>query len=113
LDVNKLAQKEVNFKSRLLEWGQRFKSKVVFDLIEETIDSENNTLFQTQIIVNGVLAGYGVGYSKKESQQNAAKIALKKVKTEKELFLKAKWENAETEQEEKEDITEQQFLSPI
>ncbi len=41
LDINKLAQKEVNFKSRLLEWSQRYKVSIVFDLIEETIEKDN------------------------------------------------------------------------
>ncbi len=88
LDINKLAHKEVNFKSRLIEWSQKYKTNIVFDLIEETTDSENNPVFQTQVIINGVSAGYGVGFSKKESQQNAAKIALKKIKTDRSVFLK-------------------------
>lgn len=99
LDINKLAHKEVNFKSRLIEWSQKNKINIVFDLIEETIDNENNPVFQTQIIINGVSAGYGVGYSKKESQQNAAKIALKKVRSDKNIFLKAKQQNTESEQD--------------
>ena len=104
LNVNKLAQKEVNFKSRLLEWGQRYKINIVFDLIEETFDKENNPVFQTQIFVNGISAGYGVGFTKKESQQNAAKKALKKVKADRNAFLKKAEENKdpkpdETEQE--------------
>lgn len=98
LNVNKLAQKEVNFKSRLLEWSQRHKVNIVFDLIEETTDSENNPVFQTQIIVNGISAGYGIGFSKKESQQNAAKIALKKVKADRDAFLKKAEENKDLEE---------------
>jgi len=102
LNINKLAQKEVNFKSRLLEWSQKYKTNIVFDLIEETTDSENNPIFQTQIIINGISAGYGTGFSKKESQQNAAKKALKKVKSDREAFLKKadkSEELYETEQE--------------
>jgi len=87
LNVNKLAHKEVNFKSRLIEWSQRYRASIIFDLIEEKMDNENNPVFQTQIIINGVSAGYGVGFSKKESQQNAAKIALKKIKTNKKKFI--------------------------
>ena len=92
LDVNKLAHKEVNFKSRLIEWSQKYKINIIFDLIEETTDSENNPVFQTQIIINGISAGYGVGFSKKESQQNAAKIALKKIKADRNVFLKKETE---------------------
>ena len=85
-----MARKEVNFKSRLIEWSQRFKSQLVFDLIEESFDKEHNPVFRTQVLINGISAGYGIGYTKKESQQNAAQIALKKVKRKKQVFLKGK-----------------------
>ena len=90
LDINQLAHKEVNFKSRLIEWSQRFKLPLTFELIEETYDKEHNPVFRTQILINGIFAAHGVGYSKKESHQNAAQIALKKVKKKKHLFLKGK-----------------------
>ena len=109
LDVNRLAQKEVNFKSRLIEWSQKYKTNIVFDLIEETTDSENNPVFQTQIIINGVSAGYGVGFSKKESQQNAAKIALKKIKGNRDIFLKKEDQNKDTGAEQDTDEIEQEI----
>jgi len=93
LDINQLARKEVNFKSRLIEWSQRYKLPLEFDLVEETFDDEHNPVFRTQLFINGVSAGYGIGYSKKESQQNAAQIALKKVKRKKHVFLKGKQQN--------------------
>jgi ribonuclease-3 len=102
LDITKLAYKEVNFKSRLLEWSQKNKVNLVFDLIEETVDSENNPVFQTKIIINGISAGYGIGYSKKESQQNAAKIALQKIKSEKALYLKTENNNIGKEEQDSE-----------
>ena len=90
LDINKLARKEVNFKSRLIEWCQHFKSELVFDLIEATFDKEHNPIFRTNVLINGVSAGQGIGYTKKESQQNAAQLALKKVKKKKHVFLVGK-----------------------
>ena len=80
LDLEKLARKEVNFKSKLIEWSQKNKMIVSFELIEQFYDSENNPVFQTEIKVEGLSAGTGVGYSKKESQQHAAQMALKKLK---------------------------------
>ena len=41
---------------------------------------ERCKLFMEQRIINGLPAGTGTGYSKKESQQNAAQMAIKKVK---------------------------------
>ncbi|MCQ2219483.1 MAG: ribonuclease III [Paludibacteraceae bacterium] len=87
INLNKLAIKEVNFKSKLIEWSQHYKARVLFDLIEESTDADNNPIFQTQILINGQPAGSGVGYSKKESQQNAAKKALKNINANKRLYL--------------------------
>ncbi|EJX02900.1 ribonuclease III, partial [gut metagenome] len=49
-------------------------------LIEQFLDQDNNPIFHTEIRVEGLSAGTGTGYSKKESQQNAAQMALKKIK---------------------------------
>ncbi|GAB6011622.1 ribonuclease III [Viscerimonas tarda] len=80
LNMNSVAHKEVNFKSRLIEWGQKNKIEISFDLIETFIDKENNPVFQTAVVICGETAGTGTGYSKKESQQMAAKIAYKRLK---------------------------------
>jgi ribonuclease-3 len=86
INLDALAKKEVNFKSKLLEWSQKFKVDLVFSLLESFMDNENNPVFQSQALLNGLLAGVGAGYSKKESQQQASRVALKKIKTDK-LFV--------------------------
>ena len=80
IDLDKLSRKEVNFKSKLIEWSQKNKMEVSFELIEQSLDKENNPVFQTEVRIEGILGGSGTGYSKKESQQNAAQMALKKIK---------------------------------
>jgi len=81
IDLDKLSRKEVNFKSKLIEWSQKNKVEVSFELIEQFLDKESNPVFQTEVLVERVSAGTGAGYSKKESQQNAAQMALKKIKS--------------------------------
>lgn len=81
IDLDKLSRKEVNFKSKLIEWSQKNKVKVSFELIEQFLDEENSPVFQTEVLVENIPAGTGTGYSKKESQQNAAKMTLHKIKT--------------------------------
>ena len=81
IDLDKLSRKEVNFKSKLIEWSQKSKMEVSFELIEQFLDQDSNPVFQTEIMIEGLSAGTGTGYSKKESQQNAAQMALKKIKT--------------------------------
>ncbi|MDR3286976.1 MAG: ribonuclease III, partial [Prevotellaceae bacterium] len=36
VDINKLTEEEVDYKSKILEWGQKNKSKLVFECCEET-----------------------------------------------------------------------------
>jgi ribonuclease-3 len=79
IDLGGVSRKEVNFKSRLIEWSQKNKIEVSFELIEQSCDKNYNPVFQTEVNIEGVPAGVGTGYSKKESQQNAAEIALSKI----------------------------------
>lgn len=81
IDLDKMSRKEVNFKSKLIEWSQKNKMKVSFELIEQFLDADYNPMFHTEVHVEGISAGTGTGYSKKESQQNAAQMALKKIKS--------------------------------
>lgn len=80
IDVEKMSRKEVNFKSKLIEWSQKNKMEVSFELIEQFLDKDYNPMFHTEVRIEGLSAGTGTGYSKKESQQNAAQMALKKIK---------------------------------
>ena len=80
IDLDILSRKEVNFKSKLIEWSQKNKMEVSFELIEQFLDRDSNPVFQTEVRIEGFPAGTGTGYSKKESQQNAAQMAIKKVK---------------------------------
>lgn len=85
IDLDKMSRKEVNFKSKLIEWSQKEKVEVSFELIEQFLDEDYNPMFHTEIRVEGISAGTGRGYSKKESQQNAAQMALKKIKSDREF----------------------------
>lgn len=80
IDLEKMSRKEVNFKSKLIEWSQKNKMEVSFELIEQFLDKDYNPMFHTEVHIEGLSAGKGTGYSKKESQQNAAQMALKKIK---------------------------------
>lgn len=98
IDIEKVANKEVNFKSRLIEWSQKEKVEIQFDVIEEYISIDNKPIFQIQILINHHNAGIGTGHSKKESQQSASKQALKKIKEEPK-FWEVEPENIQSEPE--------------
>ena len=85
IDLDTIARKEVNFKSSLIEWSQKNGLEIVFNLIESFTDNEGNPVFQTSITLSDTQIGVGIGYSKKESQQSAAKMAIKKLRTDKEF----------------------------
>lgn len=80
IDLDKMSRTEVNFKSKLIEWSQKNKLQVSFELIEQLFDKENNPVFHTEVRIEGLPVSKGRGYSKKESQQNAAQEALKKIR---------------------------------
>lgn len=86
IDLDKMSRKEMNFKSKLIEWSQKNKMEVSFELIEQLLDKDYNPMFHTEVRIEGVSAGTGTGYSKKESQQNAARMALKKIRND-EAFM--------------------------
>ena len=83
INIDALAKKEVNFKSKLLEWSQKSKVQLDFQLMENFTDRENNPIFQSKVLLNDWIAGIGTGYSKKESHQQAAHQALEKIKIDK------------------------------
>ena len=86
LDIEEVAQSDQNYKSRLIEWGQKMKIPVTFDLIDSSIDKNNSPFFRSAVNIYDLQLGIGEGYSKKESQQKAASEALKRIDNDAELY---------------------------
>lgn len=83
INIDKVAYKEVNFKSKLLEWCQKNHIKMDYKLIKQTTESTNNSpVFEYQTLLEGIEGATGKGYSKKESQQIAAKDTLHRLRRE-------------------------------
>lgn len=85
INMEKVLTNEVDFKSRLIEWGQKNKVEVTFEVTESAYDAQNNPVFSSSARVAGIEVGSGKGYSKKESHQMAAKIAIRKLRESNEL----------------------------
>jgi ribonuclease III len=79
VDIHKLEKKDTNYKSQLIEWGQKNKKEVNFKTQDNPGTTGDKPPFVSQVLVEGKLFGEGDGYSKKESQQQAAKVALIKI----------------------------------
>lgn len=80
INIDKVAYKEVNFKSKLIEWSQKNRVKLDFKLLEQTSDEKGSPVFTYQVVLEGIECDSGTGYSKKESQQQASKMALQRLR---------------------------------
>lgn len=80
VDLNEIEQKDTNFKSQLIEWSQKNKKEINFETTEEeTKNKLKAPNFISVVEMDNKELGKGIGTSKKEAQQNAAREALKKL----------------------------------
>ncbi|MBE6256622.1 MAG: ribonuclease III [Prevotella sp.] len=82
VDLDKVAFKEVNFKSKLLEWSQKNRVKMEYRMLKQNKDENGNPYFSFQVILEGIAGEQGKGFSKKEAQQEASKDTLQRLKRE-------------------------------
>lgn len=78
-DLNDLVKTEQNFKSRLIEWTQKYHIPIDYVLVDTRTDQDNNPIFRTAIYLTGYYVSDAEGYSKKESHQLASKKALERL----------------------------------
>ncbi len=72
IDLDKVVIDEKNYKSKIIEYCQKYHLKYEFVLLEEEVFSANSHLFRTGLVINGKKICEASGASKKESQQNAS-----------------------------------------
>ena len=102
INIDKVAYKEVNFKSKLLEWSQKNKVKMEFKELSQSTEENNSPVFTFQVMIEGVEGCTGKGYSKKESQQLASKETLQRLRREPQFIdqiFAAKSERTKMEEE--------------
>ncbi|MGL4994284.1 MAG: ribonuclease III [Bacteroidales bacterium] len=80
VDLTIVADTEINFKSKLIEWGQKNKVSIAFDLIDSYNGEDNRPIFVSEVKLEGLSAAQGIGSTKKESQQEASKLTLDRIK---------------------------------
>jgi len=81
INVNQMAQQDENFKSSLIEWCQKHQFQFVFS--QHEVKEGKVPKFISEVSIEGLTMGKGTGYSKKESDQMAAKNAMGRIKDEK------------------------------
>ncbi|MDL2230572.1 ribonuclease III [Alistipes sp. OttesenSCG-928-L06] len=85
LSLDQITQIETDFKSRLIEWCQKHKLKVVFDTMPSADYHDHTPSFTCQIVVAAEPLGKGKGLSKKEAEQHAAHESMSAIRKNKEL----------------------------
>ncbi|MCG8340113.1 MAG: ribonuclease III [Cytophagales bacterium] len=71
IDLSELIQTDTNYKSKIIEWGQKNRKKIWF----ETISEKSLENFKAKIVINGKIKGEGYGGTKKKAEQMAAQKA--------------------------------------
>lgn len=82
IDLDTVADKEVNFKSKLLEWSQKNRINLTFR------DQSNgeDAGFRTTVVIEGIQVSKGAARSKKEAHQQAAHEALKRMRSDEKFY---------------------------
>ncbi len=74
VDLEGLETQDVNFKSRLINWAQRERKTIEFELLEE-VDNGGKRLLRVRVLVDGEEMARGEDFSKKRAEQIAAEKA--------------------------------------
>ncbi|MBK9190461.1 MAG: ribonuclease III [Crocinitomicaceae bacterium] len=75
IDLNKVLEQEIDFKSALLIWGQKNKLAILFKILQDA-SKENDYTYIAQVVINEKEWGMGKGQSKKEAEQQASQETL-------------------------------------
>lgn len=78
LDIHLLENQDDNFKSQLLEWGQKNNIEVDFRMLSK-YKMDKRDRFKVAVIVDGEEVAQADDYNKKSAEQSASKFALRKL----------------------------------
>jgi ribonuclease-3 len=99
LDLDELISKEINFKSKLIEWAQKEKHSIEFVVAEELENNKKLKIYVVNLLIDGQLLSTGKDYSIKKAEQNAAEQASVKVFSENIFAEKKSDDESESETE--------------
>ena len=78
MDIDELQHKEWNYKSKLIDWGQKEKKPVGFNVIE-VVGSGYMKQYIVEVLIENVAVAKGQDYSIKAAEQQAAENAYKQL----------------------------------
>lgn len=74
IDMDEVETKEVDFKSKFIEWAQKEKKEFSFETREDAAGSSEKQ-FLVELMLEGTVAGHAQHFSKKRAEQMAAEQA--------------------------------------
>jgi len=77
LNIEELVQKDINFKSKIIEWAQREKKIVEFRLEEEIVLKNNQRQYRVSVVIENRIIEESIDFSIKGAEQRAAEKAIK------------------------------------
>lgn len=75
-DLTNLMKQNTDFKSKLLQLGQKYKLEIKINTFENLEADEKHQHFLSEIFLDNLFISEGKGWTKKEAEQIASKIAL-------------------------------------
>ena len=72
LSLEEVDETETDFKSRLIEWGQKNHHTVLFRTKGTPTGAGGTRSFRCTVLIDNLEVGHGIGSSKKEAEQRAA-----------------------------------------
>lgn len=76
LDVHKLEHTNTNYKSQLLEYGQKNQHNIEYNVLQHYRTKNNRERFKIAVVMNGKSMAIAEDYSKKSAEQKASHKAL-------------------------------------
>jgi len=71
IDLETLEKTDVNFKSKLIEWAQKEKHQIDFEMLGETGEGYNK-MYEVRVVINQENMGKAMDFSIKGAEQLAA-----------------------------------------
>lgn len=77
LNIEELMNTENDYKSKIIEWGQKEKIEILFKA--EEIEKNNERLFIVTLVVNNIPETKATAHTKKQAEQKAAELFYQKL----------------------------------
>ncbi len=75
LDIDELMMRDINFKSKIIEWAQKEKKEASFNLADEFDNGKKGKLYVIELVIDDDVVGRGQDYSIKKAEQGASRQA--------------------------------------